>query len=272
MERLWRYPVKSMLGEEVDASGVTTRGLTGDRCVALVQRETGKVASAKHPRLWRDLLRLRATVTDTGRVRMMLPDGTTAHTDDPAADARLSALLGQPVRLVTVPPAVATLDRARPDELLRDGDVESVGVEPSGLAGAAPEGTFFDFAPIHLVTSASLDRLAALGTGRPVEPVRYRPNLVIRTQDTGFVENEWVGRELAIGDALVLHVIAPTPRCAVPTLAHGPVPADLDALRVAARHNRVAPVPELDPQPCVGAYAQVVRPGPIRVGDRVRVS
>ncbi|MEH1017685.1 MOSC domain-containing protein [Micromonospora sp. CPCC 206060] len=145
-------------------------------------------------------------------------------------------------------------------------------MEPSGLAGAAPEGTFFDFAPIHLVTSASLDRLAALGTGHPVAPVRYRPNLVIRTGNDGFVENEWVGRDVEIGDTLLLRIVAPTPRCAVPTLAHGSVPADLDALRIAARHNRVAPVPELGPQPCVGAYAQVVRPGSIRVGDPVRVS
>jgi uncharacterized protein len=68
----------------------------------------------------------------------------------------------------------------------------------------------------------------------------------------------------------VLRVIALTPRCAVPTLAHGDLPRDAEALRVLSRHNRVRPLPDSDPEPCAGVYAEVLHPGRIRTGDQVR--
>ena len=49
---LWRYPVKSMLGEQLNSSYVTEHGLLGDRAYALIDQKTGKVASAKNPRKW----------------------------------------------------------------------------------------------------------------------------------------------------------------------------------------------------------------------------
>ena len=73
---LRRYPVKSMLGEEVPASEVTGTGLAGDRGLAVVSLRSGKVASAKYPRLWRDLLTLSAHAHPDG-VRITLPDGKT---------------------------------------------------------------------------------------------------------------------------------------------------------------------------------------------------
>ena len=105
------------------------------------------------------------------------------------------------------------------------------------------------------------------GGGR-VEAERYRPNLVIATEGDGFVENDWVERRLRVGDEVELHVIVATPRCAVPTLAHGALERDTDALRTVARHNRV-PVFGMEPQPCAGVYARVTRPGRIRAGDPV---
>ena len=72
-------------------------------------------------------------------------------------------------------------------------------------------------------------------------------------------------------DDLVLRVIARTPRCAVPTLAQGDLPRDTEALRVVARHNRVRPMPGLDPEPCAGVYAEVLHPGRIRTGAQVRL-
>jgi len=99
-----------------------------------------------------------------------------------------------------------------------------------------------------------------------------RPNVVIRTAAAGFTENDWLERILRVGDDLVLRVIARTPRCAVPTLAHGALPRDPDALRVLARHNRVEPLDSLDPEPCAGVYAEVLRPGHIRTGDPVRLA
>jgi uncharacterized protein YcbX len=95
---LRRYPVKSMLGEDLDAAEVSRSGLARDRRLAVVSRRTGKVASAKYPRLWRDMLTLSAEALD-GAARITLPDGKTVSSTDPGVDEVLSAVLGQPVTL-----------------------------------------------------------------------------------------------------------------------------------------------------------------------------
>lgn len=269
--RLRRYPVKSMLGEELPASDVTDRGLDHDRGLALIHRTTGKVASAKNPRLWRGLLTLSAVVT-AGGVQITLPDGKTVGSADPGVDAILSDALGQPVTLAARPPADAALDRAVPEEVLRLGVTAPVAVETGQLGAGAPPGTFFDFAPIHLITSSTLDRIARLHPRGSAEAERYRPNIVIAAAAPGFTENDWVGRDLRIGRELTLRVIARTPRCAIPTLAHGDRPRDADALRVLAEHNRVTPIDSLAAQPCAGVYARVLRPGRIGLGDAVRAA
>lgn len=263
-----RYPVKSMLGEDIARATVDARGIAGDRRLALVHRETGRVASAKHPRVWRGLLTLRAHGAFPG-VRITAPDGTCRPAADPDVHEWLSALLGQPVDLVDAPPPEATLDRAVPEEVLRHGVTADVPVKRSHLGGGAPAGTFFDFAPLHLVTTSTLARLRELGSG--AQPDRYRPNLVVATARAGFVENAWVGRTVRVGPDLVLRVLVPTARCAVPTLAHGDLCRDPEALRVPARHNRVVPLPALGPQPCVGVYAEVLSPGSVSTGDDVRL-
>ncbi|MEU5566967.1 MOSC domain-containing protein [Micromonospora musae] len=268
--QLWRYPVKSMLGERLTTAAIGPSGVQGDRRLALLHRETGRVASAKDPRRWRDLLTLQATGGAPEPVRITLPDGRTVSGQNEQVDELLSAVLGAPATLTGTPPAAATLDRAVPEAVLAAGVTAVVPVEPSPLGGAAPD-TFFDFAPIHLLTTATLDRLAVELPGGPPQVERYRPNLVVATPGAGFVENSWVGRQLRIGAELVLRVLAPTPRCAVPTLAHGRLPRQPDALRAPARLNRIEPLPGLGPQPCVGAYAQVVTPGRVAVGDAVEL-
>ncbi|WP_433393318.1 MOSC domain-containing protein [Micromonospora sp. KLBMP9576] len=270
LAQLWRYPVKSMLGERLPAADVGPAGIAGDRRLALRHRDTGRVASAKHPRLWRGLLTLRAAGAAPAPVRITLPDGRTLSTVDPDVDDVLSRVLDIPVTLIDRPPAGATLDRADPDAVLAAGLTAEVPVHVSSLGAAAP-GTFFDFAPVHLVTTATLARVSAELPGAAVDAVRYRPNLVLDVDAEGFAENGWVGRELRIGPDLVLRVLAPTPRCAVPTLAHGPLPPQAQALSVPARLNRVAPLPQLGPQPCVGAYAQVLRGGRVAPGAVVEI-
>jgi uncharacterized protein YcbX len=267
---LRRYPVKSMLGEDLRACDVTTRGLAGDRVLGLVHRETGKVASAKNPRLWRGLLRLAAASGPD--VKIAFPDGTALASTDPGIHAALSEFLGQTVTLTGTPPPDATLDRADPEQVLRDGIEAPVRVEAGHLGDASPEGTFFDFAPLHLLTTSALERIAELSPRGTVELVRYRPNMVIRTTVPGFAENDWTGRELRIGKDLAVRVMARTPRCAIPTLEHGDLPRDVAALRVPAAHNRVSPLDNLGPQPCAGVYAQVLRPGRVRVGDVVSLA
>jgi len=274
---LWRHPVKSMLGQRIHAAEVTDRGLAGDRRLALLDRETGKVASAKNPRLWRALLTCTATLEESAppeesATRITAPDGTTLWSTDTDVDDALSAIVGRAVTLIDTPPSGATLDRSRPEEVLREGVDAEVGADVVQFGSASPAGTFFDFAPVHLMSNSTLDRVGALHPRGTVEAERYRPNLVIDTDGAGFVDHGWVGGELRIGDLLVLRVVASTPRCAVPTLAHGTLPRDPHALRTLAEHHRVPALPGRAPEPCAGVYAQVLRPGPIRRGDTVRIS
>lgn len=257
VRRLFRYPVKSMLGEELTQSWVGSGGLTGDRAFALVHTGTGRVVSAKNPRLWRDTLTMSATIHD-GAAVISLADGSVLRSGSPGTDATLSKLLAQPVRLTSTPPAEGLFDRARPDEVLREGIEAAVGLD----VGQVLEGTFFDFAPLHLVTTATLRELKH-------DVRRLRPNMVLDVPGEGFVENGWAASEWRIGPELVVRIVAMTPRCAVPTLAHGDLPRDPQVLRLLYERNRIAPIASLGPQPCAGVYAQVVRPGLVCQGDDV---
>lgn len=280
IEELWRYPIKSMLGQRLAQAAVTELGVPGDRRLALVDRESGKVASAKVPRLWRDLLRCGASIEGPaegsaeapGAVRISLPDDKPFWSTDADADERISGFLGRSVHLTDTPPADATLDRSRPDEVLDEGLEAEVEADLIQIGAGSPGGTFVDFAPLHLITTSTLERIAELGDRGEMESQRYRPNLVIRTAEHGFIENGWLDREVQIGADLRLKVIAVTPRCAVPTLEHGGLPRDVMALRTVARHNRVVPLADLSPEPCAGVYAQVLTPGQVGLGDKVLVS
>jgi uncharacterized protein YcbX len=267
---LWRYPVKSMLGEELATAQVIERGIAGDRTRALVDAGTGQVASAKEPRRWKELLACAAAGAGDDVV-LDLPGGVRVQGSDPDVDRRLSALLGRSVALWTSPPAAAELRRAVPEQVLEagvDARVETVTLE---LGQAAPPGTFFDFAPLHLITLSTLERIAALHPRGAVASARYRPNIVLDLPGApGFAENGWPGRTIALGARVLLEVLAPTPRCAVPTLAHGDAPRDPDALRVLHAHN-VVDVAGLGAAACAGAYARVVRGGTVTRGDGVRL-
>lgn len=254
--RIRRYPVKSMLGEDIASAETGYDGIEGDRRLALIATATGKVASAKTPRLWRDLL----TYTAAGDT-ITFPDGTSASTTDPGIDTRLSAALGQPVTLTSIVPAGATLDRSRPEQVLRDGLTAITESDVVTLPGKG----FRDFAPLHLITTSTLASIAN------AEPERYRPNIVVRTAGEGFTENDWLGKNVHIGADLVLEVIARTGRCAVPTLQHGALPRSVAALRIPAERNRRSPMDGLAAEPCAGVYARVLRPGRIRLGDDVHL-
>ncbi|HEU0026233.1 MAG TPA: MOSC N-terminal beta barrel domain-containing protein [Ktedonobacterales bacterium] len=278
LAELWRYPVKSIRGEPIERATLGERGISGDRVYAVRDEETGKIASAKRPRLWGDLLYCHAALTagpsaaDTGAVQITLPDGRRVESGQEEASIALSALLARPVRLIAEAPPEPEIERYWPDIPgldLRD-------TVTSGRIGAgAPRGTFFDFAPIHIVTTASLERMRALHPSGRVTTSRFRPNLVIAADESegGWIENAWVGRTLLVGREARLRVLTPTPRCVVPTLPQPDAPRDLDILRVIAANNH-PPIPMLEgkTQPSLGIYAVVERHGAIHRGDTVRLA
>ena len=279
---LWRYPVKSMQGERVAASVLTERGLLGDRAYALVDAETGHVASAKHPRKWAALLECAAAYAEPPRpdqplppVQMTLADGEVVTTADPEGAAALSRLLGRSVTLVSAAPARARFEAFWPEveglvplgRPIADDSGEALTAVPVGLA--SPRGTLFDLAVIHLVTTASLDRLQALYPSGAVDVRRFRPNVVIQSaaDAAGFPENEWIGRTLTLGDDVRLRVSLPCPRCVMATLAQGDLPKDVGILR-AVQQNRVD-VGRFGTMGCLGVYAEVIHGGTLRVDDEI---
>ena len=271
---LWRYPVKSMRGEMLSEARISERGLEGDRAMALIDRETGKVASAKHPRLWAGLLACQASLQRDHRcvglpvVRITLPDGQEIVTGRDDVDRWLSDFLGRAVTLSAAPLARAETEREYPQV---DGLPVSGMFFSAEIGLGAPPGTFFDYAPIHLVTTSTLARLKAVAPENDFDVRRFRPNLVVATDGLeGFVENDWVGQTLAVGDSVRLRVTDPTPRCVVTTLPQPGLSRDVDVLRTVAAHNRPA-IPTLGDVkwPSAGVYAIVERGGCVREGDEV---
>jgi uncharacterized protein YcbX len=271
---LYRYPVKSMLGEAVAAVAVTSRGLSGDRAFAVLG-PSGVVGSVKHPRKWGALLCCRSRTAGSGEVRVTLPDGSELAAGDGELDTRLTKLLGREVVLSPVPPERGVLERAVPEY---EGGVpgelrERAAVDATGTAltvGSVVPGTFFDFGMVHLVSTSALARLRAERPAGDVDPRRFRPNLVVDTGGApGFPEDAWRGALLRVGDAL-LRVVVPTPRCVVPALGHGELPPDPALMRAVARCHRVG-VLGAERLACVGVYLDVVEPGRVRVGDAVTV-
>jgi hypothetical protein len=273
---LWRYPVKSMMGEQLEASSVTERGLLGDRAYAVVDASDGSVVSAKNPRKWPKMFFCEAAYVEPPRagkippVRITLPQGATVSSEQRDVHQILSGEFGREVTLQASPPEGARSGMLSAGD---DGVVADETVSEFALAEGAPAGTFFDYATIHLLTTATLETLRQHYPAGRFEPRRFRPNLLIETAagEKDFVENAWVGRTLAIGDEVRLRVLVPCPRCVMTTLPQGDLPHDPGILRTAATRNKLM-IPEFGKAlASVGVYAQVARGGVVRRGDACRV-
>lgn len=260
---LWRYPVKSMMGEELNASEVTPGGLAWDRAYALVDSSDGKIASAKNPRKWPEMFHFRAALSEEpgigGKlppVRITLPDGRIASSEQADVNQILSKALKREVTFSPAATRSVTAEEYWPD---MEGLDHRNAVTDFGL----PEGTFFDCAFVHLLTTATLDRLRVLYPDGRFEVRRFRPNIVVEaaSNEKDFVDNAWIGKVLAIGDSVRLSITGPCPRCVMTTLPQGDLPKDSGILKTAVQHNHGG----------VGVYASVLQSGRVRRGDAVRV-
>jgi uncharacterized protein len=270
---VWRYPVKSMQGEELNTSNIVLQGVVGDRRYALIDVDTGKVVSAKNPKKWPDLFACRAyypgppSVDSRAPVCIVLADGSQVRSDDPRVAAQVSKVLGRTVMLQEQAPANANLEQYWPEHEGQSGEVTD-----EAVAAAAAPGSFFDYAPVHLLTTGTLNQLRRLYPQGRFEIRRFRPNLVIDTGTLeGFVENAWVGKTVQIGSDLRLEVTTPCPRCVMTTLAQGDLPKDTGIFTHGITQNNV-PVPFAGKAlPSAGVYARVLTPGVATRGAVLRI-
>jgi len=267
--QIWRYPVKSMRGEQVMAVSIGPQGLLGDRALALREVSSGHLVSAKK---WPRMLELRATYIhppglplDLANVAIELPGAPTIAAADPALDGLLSRFLGLEVRLERSPGAARNKIGIDPATIFGDLAAAEVmrGLAPGTALPptfGAPRGTFFDAAPIHLIASGTLAHLGQLLDQPPPAARRFRPNLLIDTAGAGdgFVEDRWIGHALRMGD-IEINQLKPTLRCVMTTHAQEELARDLVILPTAARYH----------QALVGVTGKIIGSGQIAVGDAI---
>jgi uncharacterized protein YcbX len=265
---LFRYPVKSMLGERLNELDVAEIGVVGDRSYAL-REASGRVVTAKK---WAAMLELSAhydqppSLQHLAPLSITLPDGRTLHAEDPDASSALSTVLGRAVVLERARGGQRNLAEIDPATVFGDVPVEDM--VPGETAATLPEvfglppGTFFDSASIHVLTSATLEHLRELiGGDAQLDPRRFRPNLVVETtsDEAGFVEDGWRGGTLEVGGHVRFTAMRPALRCVMTTHRQCDLARDTRILRAAAQHH----------QGHVGVFAAVGAAGTVRLGDTV---
>ena len=231
-----------MMGEEVNSSYVTDRGLVGDRSYAVVDKQSGKVASAKNPRKWGKLFDFRSTFLDSPQtaenippVRITFPDGINIMSDYGGIDFSLSKTFDRDVRLTKA----SSLEKPILEEYWPD--IDGLAQRHKVTDEPMPSQTFFDIDVIHLLTTSTINRLRQLYPEGRFEVRRFRPNIVVESasMEKGFIENSWVGKKITIGEdrdsSVVLRVSGRCSRCVMTTLPQGDLPRDLGILGTIAK-------------------------------------
>jgi uncharacterized protein YcbX len=269
---LFRYPIKSMLGERLDRVEIGDRGVIGDRAWALREQASGRVVSAKKFAQMLDCRASYGTPLAEGEstpIMIELPDGRMLHAADADASAQLSGVLGRGVLIERAQACQRT--RAGIDPATIFGDVPIEDVMPQLNPAKMPDsfslvnGTFFDSATMHVLATGTLAHMRSLiGEGAQLDARRFRPNIVVDTgaAAVGFVEDEWIERTLEIGECLTIIAIKPALRCVMTTHRQKDLARDLRIIRAAAQFH----------QATVGVFASIGIPGVVRVGDPVFLS
>lgn len=245
LAEIWRYPVKSMLGEQLDEATVGPGGIQGDRRWAVVDAESGVSLSAKR---YADLLRCRAW-TSGSDVLIRLPNNREYEAGSAEVARDLSVLLGRQVATRSVD-TIKTIQHEFPTTSTT-GEGKAVLYKPETEA-------FFDCAPLQLMTTSTLAELQRLLPSSAIHQTRFRPNFLLNTSQPGFIENTWVSKNVTLG-SITCHVYDDTRRCIMVTLAQGNLPRDADVIRMILKHNAGR----------VGVALKTLNSGTVRIGMQV---
>lgn len=277
VSELWRYPVKSMEGNQVTETFVSKDGLLGDRNWALRDESAGELSTVrKIPKL----LKFKATydaepgLDKVSPVTITLPDGNLVNSADNNINEKLSEAIGKPVSLwplqpktnlkhyrLKVPAGAAAMKKQFATKEMPDMSSVTWRMMMELAIFATPLGRYQDVYPLHLLTTSSLEKLKQLEPDGDFRVERFRPNLLIETasESADFEEFQWVDGKLTIGD-VVLKVVSRTVRCSMPAQPQVTLKKDAKVLRTLEAHT----------QRHLGVNISVIRPGTIRVGDTVQ--
>ena len=270
---IYRYPVKSMMGESLSEANIEEAGIPGDRSWAVRDEKRGGIRGGKKiPQL----MTLAAQSGPTAPL-IMAPDGDSASASSEHINEWLSGKLNHPVTLWPLLPAdqLEHYRRGAPDTEDFEQELRSVfGRLPDeplpDLAGfeevlefESPPGTYFDAFPLSIMSQQSLATMNQLDGESRFDVRRFRPNLLVDIPDTDhpFPEQAWIGKMLSIG-SVKLRIEMTCPRCSMTTHGFDDLPRDTEIMRQLVNH-------------CdgnLGIYASVQTPGQISIEDHIEIS
>ena len=269
---IYRYPVKSMMGETLSEADIGGAGIPGDRGWAVRDEKRGGIRGGKK------IPQLMTLAAQSGPAAPLITaqEGDSASASSEGINEWLSDKLGHPVTLWPLLPA-DQLDhyrRGAPDTEDLEQELRAVfGRLPDeplpDLAGfeellefESPPGTYFDAFPISIMSQQSLNTMNQLEGESQFDVRRFRPNLLIDIPDTDhpFPEQAWVGKTLSIG-SVTLKIDTTCPRCAMTTHGFHDLPQDAQIMRKLVANS----------EGNLGIYASVVQAGKVTAGDSVSV-
>jgi uncharacterized protein YcbX len=303
IKQIWRYPVKSMAGEQLEACSVGLNGIPGDRGWAIRDETARETTNGKHfPLLMQCSARYREAPANgvIPHVELRLPGGLQLGSDAPNINARLTELLGKPVSLWPLQPASNTEHYRRRSKTARlygrlarfrafraalpvltsfgpanaelresfsrepDEPIPDLSTLPPELFEfTSPRGTYFDAFPIHVLTTASLEMMKRLNPAATWDVRRFRPNFLIETDP-------------AIKDPIEVEwggqkvrLGAVELKCEIPTVRCG---MTIQAQAEFPKDPSILRTIVKDADQNLGIYASVVTAGEVRVGDVVEVN
>ena len=269
VKALWRFPVKSMLGEQLDELHITSRGVVGDRAWALRDLDNKRIATAKK---FAGLLKFHAKYEGTpaagnlSPLKITLPDGREIHAADPRASEAISEVLGHQFQLEHNPNPSGERAGIDPATVFADNPVGKVlpglGANKMPDFFALHKGSYLDSASFHLIATGTLAYMRGLTERKSdFDYRRFRANMLVDTGSdaSGFVEDEWVGGVLEIGDGVKVTAIQPALRCVMTTHAQQDLPRDLAILRTTVQRH----------QANLGAFTSIEGDGRVHLGDPV---